>query len=209
MQEAESRERACAYFHCLWVYGLFVVLGTSFVERMNMWNYGPNVMEALVELIISLAASSGKYVDSRLLILVNNFMPPRSFLELLKQPHGVPRKDQVLYHVHSALKGIADLVHLAPLKLQDIITQRMPHIFKEEGCEVEDFETAERLSESLASTEKEKECMAIELRDAKADCDAVDSKMQEVLEFQIAAEEECASLLENFAKDVANNADLS
>ncbi|KAA8547617.1 hypothetical protein F0562_004046 [Nyssa sinensis] len=104
----------------------------SAIFGMSMWNYGPDVMEALVELIISLAASSGKYVDSCLLMLVNNFMPPRSFLELLKQPHGVARKDQVLYHVHSALKGIADLVPLAPLKLQDIITQRMPHIFKEE-----------------------------------------------------------------------------
>ncbi|KAA8514714.1 hypothetical protein F0562_017893 [Nyssa sinensis] len=77
----------------------------------------------------------------------------------------------------------------------------------EEACEAEDFETAERLSESLASAEKEKERLAIELRDAEADCDAVDSKMQEVLELQIAAEEECASLLENFAKDAANNAD--
>ncbi|GFZ10574.1 hypothetical protein Acr_21g0011730 [Actinidia rufa] len=65
----------------------------------------------------------------------------------------------------------------------------------EEACEAEDFETAERVSESVASAEKNKERLAIGLRLAEADCDAVDSKMQEVLEQQIAAEEECASLL--------------
>lgn len=69
----------------------------------------------------------------------------------------------------------------------------------EEACEAEDFETAERVSESLASAEKEKESLAIALRLAEADCDSVDAKMQEVLEWQIAAEEECASLLKNFA----------
>ncbi|XP_059634128.1 uncharacterized protein LOC132276627 [Cornus florida] len=78
----------------------------------------------------------------------------------------------------------------------------------EEACEAEEFETAERVSENLATAEKEKERLAIALRDAEADCDAVDTKMQEVLELQIAAEEECASLLEIFAKDAANNADL-
>ncbi|GFY86355.1 hypothetical protein Acr_04g0010930 [Actinidia rufa] len=65
----------------------------------------------------------------------------------------------------------------------------------EEACEAEDFETAERVSESLASAEKDKICLAIGLRLAEADCDAVDSKMQEVLEQQIAAEEDCASML--------------
>ncbi|KAA8532095.1 hypothetical protein F0562_006763 [Nyssa sinensis] len=104
----------------------------SSIFGMSMWNYGPDVMDALVELIISLAASSGKYVDSCLHMLVSNFMPPPSFLELLKHPHGIARKDQVLYHVHSALRDIADLVPLAPLKLQDIITQRMPNIFTKE-----------------------------------------------------------------------------
>lgn len=78
----------------------------------------------------------------------------------------------------------------------------------EEACEAEDFETADCLSESLASAEKDKERLAIDLRLAEADCDAVDSKMQEVLEQQIAAEEECASLLKNFAIDAANDSDL-
>lgn len=69
----------------------------------------------------------------------------------------------------------------------------------EEACEAEDFEKADRVSESLASAEKEKESLAIALRLAEADSDSVDAKMQEVLEWQIAAEEECASLLKNFA----------
>nr|GME07121.1 paramyosin, long form isoform X1 [Ipomoea batatas] len=78
----------------------------------------------------------------------------------------------------------------------------------EEACEAEDFEKAERVSESLASTEKEKECLVVALRDAEAHCDAVDSKMQGVLESLIQVEEECASMLQTFAMDTARDADL-
>lgn len=69
----------------------------------------------------------------------------------------------------------------------------------EEACEAEDFETAQRLSDSLASAEEKRQALLAALRDAEADCDAVDSKMHEVLRSQIAAEEECASLLHHFA----------
>ncbi|CAK9183430.1 unnamed protein product [Ilex paraguariensis] len=69
----------------------------------------------------------------------------------------------------------------------------------EEACEAEDFEAAERVSESLASAEKEKELSLSALKGAEADCDAVDSKMEEVLKSQIAVEEESASLLQSFA----------
>ena len=69
----------------------------------------------------------------------------------------------------------------------------------EEACESEDFEMAERLSQSLSEAEKDKQAFISALRDAEAECDAIDSKMQEVLERQIAAEEECVSLLEQFA----------
>ncbi|ONK68805.1 uncharacterized protein A4U43_C05F16210 [Asparagus officinalis] len=78
----------------------------------------------------------------------------------------------------------------------------------EEACEAEDFERAERVSESLAEKEKEKDRLLGELRDVELDCDAVDSKMQDVLESQIAAEEEGAALLEQFAKDATDHADL-
>ncbi|GFS39416.1 RNA polymerase I specific transcription initiation factor RRN3 protein [Actinidia rufa] len=130
----------------------------SSIFRMSMWSYGPDVMDALVELIISLvceyhvmpamlfvglfliifllfelqAASSGKYIDSCLDMLVSNFMPPHYFLALLKQPRGLARKDQVLHRVHSALRDIADLVPLAPLRLLPIVLQKMPNVYSKE-----------------------------------------------------------------------------
>ncbi|KAL6178848.1 hypothetical protein ACLB2K_050365 [Fragaria x ananassa] len=78
----------------------------------------------------------------------------------------------------------------------------------EEACEAEDFETAERLSDSLVAAQEKRQALLAALRDAEADCDNVDSKMHEVLQSQIAAEEECASLLQNFSTDASNNADL-
>ncbi|KAL9268835.1 hypothetical protein AKJ16_DCAP12149 [Drosera capensis] len=77
----------------------------------------------------------------------------------------------------------------------------------DEACEAEDFEMADSLSESLAAAEKEKEDLLKDLRDADADCDAIDSKMQEAVEYQIKVEEECISLLQRFSEDAAINAD--
>ncbi|KAK9279483.1 hypothetical protein L1049_013162 [Liquidambar formosana] len=101
----------------------------SSIFGMSMWNLGPDAMDALVELIISLAASNGKYVDSSLDMLVKNFMPPYYFLDTLRQPHGLTRKNQVLTRVHSALKDITDLVPLAPVRLLPIIIQNMPSMY--------------------------------------------------------------------------------
>ena len=70
----------------------------------------------------------------------------------------------------------------------------------EEACEAEDFEKAERISDSLAALEKEKDRLLTALRDAELDYDSVDSELQGVLEARIAAEEEAATLLEQFAK---------
>ncbi|XP_024033749.1 RNA polymerase I-specific transcription initiation factor RRN3 isoform X3 [Citrus clementina] len=95
---------------------------------MSMWNYDPDVMDALKGLIISLAASNGKYVDSCLTMLVSNFTPPSYFLDKLKEPHGLERKHQVLSRVHAALKSIFDLVPLAPMRLLPIVVQRMPTV---------------------------------------------------------------------------------
>ncbi|KAH9760359.1 RNA polymerase I specific transcription initiation factor RRN3 protein [Citrus sinensis] len=95
---------------------------------MSMWNYDPDVMDALKGLIISLAASNGKYVDSCLTMLVSNFTPPSYFLDKLKEPHGLERKHQVLSRVHAALKSIFDLVPLAPTRLLPIVVQRMPTV---------------------------------------------------------------------------------
>lgn len=78
----------------------------------------------------------------------------------------------------------------------------------EEACEAEDFERAERVSDSLAAAEEEKQSSLIALREAEAQSDANESNMQEALQAQIAAEELCVSLLHNFATDAANNAEL-
>jgi hypothetical protein len=70
----------------------------------------------------------------------------------------------------------------------------------EEACEAEDFERAERISDSLAALEKEKDRLLTALRDAELDYDSVDLELQDVLESRIAMEEEAAALLEQFAK---------
>uniref|UniRef100_J3MUE9 UVR domain-containing protein n=1 Tax=Oryza brachyantha TaxID=4533 RepID=J3MUE9_ORYBR len=77
----------------------------------------------------------------------------------------------------------------------------------EESCEAEDFERAEKISDSLAALEKEKDRLLTALRDAEHNYDSVDLELQDVLESQIAAEEEAAALLENFAKDGTDHAD--
>ncbi|XP_009797518.2 COP1-interactive protein 1 [Nicotiana sylvestris] len=77
----------------------------------------------------------------------------------------------------------------------------------DEACEAEDFETAERVSENLALAEKEKDRLVILLKDAETHCDVVDTKMQEVLDSLIQAEEECVYLLRRFSEEAASNAD--
>lgn len=77
--------------------------------------------------LILQAASSGKYVDSCLEMLVASFTPPLSFIDVLKQPRGISRKDQVLSRVHSSLKVIADLLPLSPSRLLPILLLRKPH----------------------------------------------------------------------------------
>ncbi|KAL8124551.1 hypothetical protein AgCh_012269 [Apium graveolens] len=99
----------------------------SSISGMSLWNYGLDVLDVLVELVVSLAAVSGKYLHRCLDMLVRNFVPPLSFLRLLQQPRGLAKKEQVLSHVHAALKEIADLGPLAPLRLEKVIKERMPH----------------------------------------------------------------------------------
>ncbi|KAJ7958022.1 Photosystem II CP47 chlorophyll apoprotein [Quillaja saponaria] len=96
----------------------------------------------------------------------------------------------------------ADNLNIASLKYVELEKEL------EEACEAEDFERAERVSENLAAAEQEKQASVNALRDADADIDAFDSKLQQLLDAQIAAEEESAILLENFSKDAANYADL-
>ncbi|KAL6345498.1 hypothetical protein AAG906_017221 [Vitis piasezkii] len=112
---------------------------------MILWNYGPDVMDALLELILSLDASSGNYLDGCLDMLVSNFMPPYSFLDLLKQSRGLARKDQVLSWVHSTSEDISDLVPLVPSRLVPKVIQRMPNVFTEEPLIVLHVENMLRL----------------------------------------------------------------
>ncbi|XP_076909158.1 uncharacterized protein LOC143566305 [Bidens hawaiensis] len=69
----------------------------------------------------------------------------------------------------------------------------------QEAVESEDFETAERVSDGLVSAEKNKEVLLIALREAETEFDVIDSKMQEALDLQIVAAEECTELLKSFA----------
>ncbi|XP_062164190.1 uncharacterized protein LOC133870925 [Alnus glutinosa] len=107
------------------------------------------------------------------------------------------RKDSI-----RSRRKASEKVNLASVKHRELEKEL------EEACEAEDFERAERVSESLAAAEREKQAFLIALRDAEADSDAIDSEMHEALQAQIAAEEQCVSLLDHFAKDAANNADL-
>ncbi|XP_022740016.1 RNA polymerase I-specific transcription initiation factor rrn3 isoform X2 [Durio zibethinus] len=101
----------------------------SAIFSMSLWNYGPHVADALVELIVSLAISNGKYLDLCLGMLVSNFTPPPYFLDKLKLPRGLERKGQVLSRVHAAFKKIADYVPLAPLRLLTMVQQGMPTVY--------------------------------------------------------------------------------
>ncbi|MCL7031544.1 hypothetical protein MKW94_007678 [Papaver nudicaule] len=95
---------------------------------MSMWKYNPDVMDALMDLIIRLATSRG-FLDSSLEMLVNNFVPHRSFINKMNNPRGIVKKEQVLDRVHSALINITKLMPLAPLTLCTILEKRMPPIF--------------------------------------------------------------------------------
>ncbi|KAH0925088.1 hypothetical protein HID58_017344 [Brassica napus] len=77
----------------------------------------------------------------------------------------------------------------------------------EEAIEAEDFDAAEKISESLADAERDKLSLMALHRQAESDCDAIESKMEEVLLSQIAAEEESASLLRGFCTDAENEAE--
>ncbi|WVZ21139.1 hypothetical protein V8G54_008461, partial [Vigna mungo] len=109
------------------------------VSRMSLWNYGTEVMDALLELITSLAATNGKYIDWCLEMLVKHFVPPFYVYDSLDNENGINRKNKVLSRVHAALKEIADLVPLAPLRLCPIVVQNMPSVFSYDRVSSYDF----------------------------------------------------------------------
>ncbi|KAL2622392.1 hypothetical protein R1flu_002597 [Riccia fluitans] len=126
------------YHHML----LALVLG------MSVWTYGPEVAEALLEFVVNLATANGGCVSQCLDMLVRNFLPPScgipAFLDTYsrtglmggwlsmdkiraQQPDQMASKDIVLSQLHSAIRHLADLVPTAPMRLQPIVLQKMPH----------------------------------------------------------------------------------
>ena len=69
----------------------------------------------------------------------------------------------------------------------------------EAACEREDFDNAESLNEALAIAEKARETALQEFRDAEMEYDKYASKMQEVLQMQVANEEKGCMLLDQLA----------
>ncbi|CAB4288004.1 unnamed protein product [Prunus armeniaca] len=94
----------------------------SAIFYKSLWDYKPDVMDALIKFIKLLAISSGKYVDRCLKMLTDQFCPPDR-LPILKI---LARKDQVLSRVHSALKYIAEMMPLSPMRLGPIVLDGMP-----------------------------------------------------------------------------------
>lgn len=78
------------------------------------------------------ATTSGKYVDLCLEMLVGNFTPPSSFINILNHPRGITKKEQVLSRVHSTLGRITNLVPLATLRLSTLVIQKKPSHFSKE-----------------------------------------------------------------------------
>ena len=91
-------------------------------------------------------------------------------------------------------RNAVDSVNVVSVKFKDLEREL------EAACDVEDFERAEILSESIAVAEKEKGEQLKLLRRAEEEFDAVDLKIQQVLEALITAEEESIALLEKFSQ---------
>jgi hypothetical protein len=77
--------------------------------------------------ILLQAVSKGVLIDWCLEILVKHFLPPRHILAYLQNVNGVDKKNKVLSRVHGALKQIADLVPLAPLRLSPLVVENLPN----------------------------------------------------------------------------------
>ncbi|CAH8343463.1 unnamed protein product [Eruca vesicaria subsp. sativa] len=105
----------------------------SSVFGMSLWDLKPHVMDALVGLLISLAATSGRYLDSCLNMLIGHFVPPRWVIDRLSQSRVIKQKGDVLTRVHGALLNISLLVPLTPSRLLPMLSQQMPKINKKDN----------------------------------------------------------------------------
>ncbi|XP_042493283.1 plectin isoform X2 [Macadamia integrifolia] len=155
-----------------------------------------------------------------------NLVPPGGVHELspLSLGHSAEEKlEQVRARVSAKLEHIRELAASISTTRKEFARRRREAIDRvnlasikhtelerelEEACDAEDFERAERVSESIAAAETEKQGLINLLKVADTDCDSIELKMQEVWGLQIAAEEESVSLLEQFTKETATSADL-
>lgn len=80
----------------------------------------------------SQAATSGKYLDSCLNMLVSNFLPPPWVIKKHSDTRVINKKRKVLSRVHAALLKISVLVPLAPSRLLPILAHKMPKIHKKD-----------------------------------------------------------------------------
>ncbi|XP_042493282.1 plectin isoform X1 [Macadamia integrifolia] len=148
-----------------------------------------------------------------------NLVPPGGVHELspLSLGHSAEEKlEQVRARVSAKLEHIRELAASISTTRKEFARRRREAIDRvnlasikhtelerelEEACDAEDFERAERVSESIAAAETEKQGLINLLKVADTDCDSIELKMQEVWGLQIAAEEESVSLLEQFTKE--------
>ncbi|KAF3553120.1 hypothetical protein F2Q69_00011296 [Brassica cretica] len=93
----------------------------SLVFRMSLWDLKPHVMDALVGLLISLAVTTGKYLDPCLNMLIRHFLPPDWVIKRLSQPRVMKQKMEVLSRVHEALLKICILFPRAPSRILDML----------------------------------------------------------------------------------------
>ncbi|XP_048629205.1 RNA polymerase I-specific transcription initiation factor rrn3-like [Brassica napus] len=100
---------------------LIIVLLCYRFFRMSLWDLKPHVMDALVGLLISLAVTTGKYLDPCLNMLVRHFLPPDWVIRRLSQHRVVKQKMEVLSRVHEALLKICILFPRAPSRILDML----------------------------------------------------------------------------------------
>ncbi|EFJ34285.1 hypothetical protein SELMODRAFT_405493 [Selaginella moellendorffii] len=120
----------------------------SLVFSMSFWSGSNELLDAIENLVVNLATSSGVLVPRCLDMLVRNFLPPscgikvhldcytqdrlarkKMTFESLKglKPLHLSMKNDVMNRVHLALQRILELVPIAALRLHPIVQQRMPH----------------------------------------------------------------------------------
>ncbi|KAF2603103.1 hypothetical protein F2Q70_00025102 [Brassica cretica] len=93
----------------------------SLVFRMSLWDLKPHVMDALVALLISLAVTTGKYLDPCLNMLVRHFLPSDWVVKRLSQHRVMKQKMEVLSRIHEALLKICILFPRAPSRILDML----------------------------------------------------------------------------------------